>query len=167
VHACRTEQLTWWLGAQLWEIELAGRIEVAVQGLVASRGRLVQRVNGWPEVGPELAAWAAWRSRDAAVAQLRVAQPLGDAATPDQLVAVVASLAPDPTTPAGMVLSLVADNVRDLPNPVTACHSSARLGGLLAALRSDAGTYQSGFAAERQAQSQWLSQRLGLSRLPA
>jgi hypothetical protein len=46
VHACRIDDLPYWIGAELWEVELEG----ARQGhrkLVATRGRLVRRVEGW------------------------------------------------------------------------------------------------------------------------
>jgi len=49
VHACRADDLPYWLGlGDLWEVELD---EVAVDDrkLVARRGRLVRHVEGWDE----------------------------------------------------------------------------------------------------------------------
>jgi hypothetical protein len=47
VHACRADQLPFWLGRELWEIELGGEIVEHARKVVASRGRLVRRVEGW------------------------------------------------------------------------------------------------------------------------
>lgn len=48
VHACRIGDLPFWLGlGDLWEIELDGQVEEAARKLVASRGRLVRRLEEW------------------------------------------------------------------------------------------------------------------------
>jgi hypothetical protein len=47
VHACREEDLPYWLNAELWEIELDGEIAETDHKLVAERARLVQRVDRW------------------------------------------------------------------------------------------------------------------------
>ncbi|HYY02349.1 MAG TPA: hypothetical protein VE736_00550 [Gaiellaceae bacterium] len=47
VHACTVAQLPYWLGRELWEIELDGEIVRQTRKLVASRGRLVRRHDGW------------------------------------------------------------------------------------------------------------------------
>lgn len=47
IHACTVEQLPYWLGPQLWEIELDGDILRQARKLVAARGRLVRRHEGW------------------------------------------------------------------------------------------------------------------------
>lgn len=49
IHACTAEQLPYWLGPELWEIELAGEIVRQARKLVAARGRLVRRLDGWNE----------------------------------------------------------------------------------------------------------------------
>jgi hypothetical protein len=46
IHACRAADLPYWLGAELWEIELDGAVGEA-RKLVAPRGRLLSRVDGW------------------------------------------------------------------------------------------------------------------------
>jgi hypothetical protein len=47
VHACRAEALPRWIDDELWRIELDG-VEAERDGvLVARRGRLVERVDGW------------------------------------------------------------------------------------------------------------------------
>jgi hypothetical protein len=49
IHASNTAQLPHWLGAELWEIELGGEILREEAALVASRGRLVRRIDSWDE----------------------------------------------------------------------------------------------------------------------
>src|SRR6185503_721815 len=49
VHACRVEDLPFWCNDELWEIELGGDVVGAGRKLVASRGRLVRRVEAWTE----------------------------------------------------------------------------------------------------------------------
>jgi hypothetical protein len=47
IHACRREDLPFWLGRELWEIELAGDVVLYERKVVAPRGRLVRRLDGW------------------------------------------------------------------------------------------------------------------------
>lgn len=47
VHACRLADLPAWLGTELYEIELAGEIADGPMKLVAPRGRLTRRIDGW------------------------------------------------------------------------------------------------------------------------
>jgi hypothetical protein len=64
VHACRREDLPFWLQAELWEVELDGEIVEAERKLVASRGRLVRRVDRWDRrAWTELARACARRTR--------------------------------------------------------------------------------------------------------
>lgn len=63
IHACRLDDLPFWSNEELWEIELDGEIVVSGHKLVATRGRLVQRVEAWTtaarrEFGVEAAARA-------------------------------------------------------------------------------------------------------------
>jgi hypothetical protein len=53
VHACRERDLPFWLGRELWEIELRGDVAVHERKVVAPSGRLVRRLDGW---NPELRA---------------------------------------------------------------------------------------------------------------
>jgi hypothetical protein len=181
VHACRVEDLAWWLSAQLWEIELDGELLASDYSLVAARGRLVRRVEGWPEVGLELAEWAIWRTRDRAAETLAGTDRSGSAALAactslDDLAEVVAGLPPgrvEPTSTASLAVAFVADNVADRANPVAACHTSARWAAQLslapdedqdpAASRQ---AFRETFAAERRAQGHWLAARLDLAGAP-
>ena len=176
VHACRADDLAWWLSAQLWEIEIDGAVlQDDPHTLVAERGRLVARVAGWPAVGPDLARWAAERTRRHAVSVLRALGPTADPAVSpadagalegcadlDELAAVAARLADHPHPDAAMAAALVADNLADLPNPVEACHTSARAAGHHGSIGGSPADYEQAFAAERRAQSRWLADRLGL-----
>jgi hypothetical protein len=47
VHACRMGDLPFWLDAELWVVELDGDVVESDDVLVASRGRLVERVVLW------------------------------------------------------------------------------------------------------------------------
>lgn len=49
VHALREEQLLDWIDDELWEVELGGAVADRNAMLVAERGRLVRRVEGWDE----------------------------------------------------------------------------------------------------------------------
>jgi hypothetical protein len=47
VHAARVADLPYWLGPLLYEAELDGDIVEHVHKIVAARGRLVRRIDGW------------------------------------------------------------------------------------------------------------------------
>jgi hypothetical protein len=47
IHACRVRHLPIWMAAELWEIELDGEIVEQARKLVAARGRLTRRIDGW------------------------------------------------------------------------------------------------------------------------
>lgn len=49
IHACRVSDLPLWAGHALYEIELDGEIVQHRSKLVASRGRLIRRVEAWDE----------------------------------------------------------------------------------------------------------------------
>jgi hypothetical protein len=53
VHALLPQQLPFWLDQQLWEIELDGQIIERDSMLVAQRGRLLRRIEGWSQAGWE------------------------------------------------------------------------------------------------------------------
>ncbi len=47
IHACRIHDLPIWMGRELWEIHLDGEIVEQERKLVAIRGRLIRRLEGW------------------------------------------------------------------------------------------------------------------------
>ena len=49
IHACRRAALPLWLGRVMYEVELAGEITEAGDKLIASRGRLLHRVDTWDQ----------------------------------------------------------------------------------------------------------------------
>jgi hypothetical protein len=49
IHACRVGDLPLWLGRELYVVELAGEIVEEQTKVVASRARLVQRVDAWDD----------------------------------------------------------------------------------------------------------------------
>jgi hypothetical protein len=49
IHACRLSDLPLWVGRVLYEIELDGEIVGQRMKLVASRGRLLRRVDAWDD----------------------------------------------------------------------------------------------------------------------
>jgi len=49
VHACRIDEMPYWVSPALYEIELDGRIVEHSLKLVAERGRLVRRIDAWTD----------------------------------------------------------------------------------------------------------------------
>jgi hypothetical protein len=49
IHACRLADLPYWAGRVLYEIELDGEILEHKTKLVASRGRLLRRIEAWDD----------------------------------------------------------------------------------------------------------------------
>ena len=49
IHACRVADLPLWLGRELYEVELAGEIVEERTKVVASRARLVRRLDAWDD----------------------------------------------------------------------------------------------------------------------
>jgi hypothetical protein len=47
VHACRIQDLPYWLRTELWEVELEDGVVEGERLVVARRGRLVRRVETW------------------------------------------------------------------------------------------------------------------------
>lgn len=169
VHGCTPADLSHWLAASLWEVELDGDIVPTRHKVVGTRGRLVREVEGYGPAVRELAEVGAWRCRDRAVGALRsqgsadVAGRFGAASTLDELAALGA--AADESTFAGAAAALAADAahfaLHGLPAQapfVAACSAGHVAGGR----DGDQATYDEGYAAERAFQSAWLSERLAL-----
>ena len=49
IHAAHPEQLPHWLGTEIWEIELGGEVVREEAALVASRARLLGKLDAWDE----------------------------------------------------------------------------------------------------------------------
>jgi hypothetical protein len=64
IHACRAGDLPIWLDDELWEIELDGEVIAGERKVVATRGRLNGRIEGWtPDVAREFGRFCARRTR--------------------------------------------------------------------------------------------------------
>lgn len=49
IHACRADDLPYWVGRALYEIELDGPIVEEPTKVVAERGRLLRRIDAWDD----------------------------------------------------------------------------------------------------------------------
>jgi hypothetical protein len=81
IHACPVQALAYWFDDELWRIELEGEIVEEGTVLVARRGRLLTRVEGWPAVSRAFAEDCAERARQLAAGgqDERLAELVGDA----------------------------------------------------------------------------------------
>lgn len=67
IHACRIDDLPFWLGPELWEVELAGTVSPQRYQITAPRARLVRQVIAWDRAaGVELAQACRARARELA-----------------------------------------------------------------------------------------------------
>ena len=136
VHACRVEHLPWWIHDELWEIELAEPVRQVGHKLIAPRGRLVRRCDGWDaEAVDAFAGACAARAADWAAAALAAAGDTPEAAR------ISVTMAADAATRAGQG--------RASTTAYIAAHAAHRVGGPEA------------MAAERRRQAAWFSERLG------
>jgi hypothetical protein len=171
VHACRIDDLPYWLDDELWEVELLGEVVEERLKLLARGGRLVRRLDSWDDGTQRafaesclrrVAAHAAAESRDAG--HEAEAGALESASSLDE-VAAAAAAAVNAAQLAGAgnaerLASYAADAVEwtiALP-PSGVAYVAAHA----ADSRSRADTADA-FAAERALQAQWLAERLGLS----
>jgi hypothetical protein len=154
--------LPWWLGDELWEIELGGRVEADEHKVLAPAGCLRSRVHSWtPACAHEYAEACAWRGLGRAVqaltyaghanaaAELAACVTLGEA---ENLARRLAHELPDTR----ISLTIAGDGaIRALTNaPPTTAYIAAH-----AAMRLDGAD---GYATERAWQSRWLAERLAL-----
>jgi hypothetical protein len=163
IHACRAQDLPWWLSEELWEVELRGDVRATGHKVIAPAGCLRSRVEDWtPACAQEYADACAWRARDRAVQALRLAGhtdaagELSRSTTLEQLLTVARRLASSlPET--RINLSIAGDGaVRALSGAApTTAYIAAH-----AAMRVDSAD---GYTAERDWQVRWLVQRLGLN----
>src|SRR5262249_6183284 len=149
IHACRTRDLPWWLGEQLWEIELAGEVQTYEHKLVAPAGCLGSQIEAWtPTCARDFGDACAWRARDRAVEALtraehqEAAAQLSSCGSLDEVRAAARQLA-EQLPDSRISLTIAADGaVRALTaaaptSAYIAAHAARRLDGL------------AGYAAER------------------
>lgn len=163
IHACDADDLAYWLDAEMWIIELAGTITTARHQRVATRARLVARVEGWDAACERaLATAAALRARGHAVDALRGAgeRDLADALEAASDAATTLAVAQASATlprPLALAVAYVADTFGDL----AADPRASLLGAAHAAVTPE------GFARERAWQSRWVAERLALAQVLA
>jgi hypothetical protein len=166
VHACLPADLSHWLSAVLWEVELDGEVKATRRKLVASRGRLIRPVEGYVTAVRELAEVGAWRTRDRAVSGLGdrdSARRLAAATTLTEVAALGAG--EDEATFGGRAAVLAADAAYVALHgtaPQAPFVAACSAGHLAAGPDGDQAAFDEGYAAERAFQSAWLADRLGL-----
>jgi hypothetical protein len=170
VHGCRVGDLSHWIAASLWYLELDGDVIDTAHKVVGRRGRLLGPVDGYDEAMSELRATCAWSSLDRAVEALRRAddRELSDRFATASTLAALAALgaAADETTFAGRAAALAADCAHFAIHGV---HAQAPFVAACSAGHAAAGTaddqlaFDVGYADERSAQSSNLAERLSLS----
>lgn len=172
VHACRPPDLPYWIGEELWMVELTEPVTEEGRKVVASRGRLARRIDGWtPAVGHELAVACAWRTRDRAVDALRArrlhAQVAGLVWISElaDLGSAAAALSESCGVPeAAVAAGYAADAAASAQAaPVMGFAFAATATAYIAAhAAAHALGSADGFTAEREWQAHWLAARLGL-----
>ncbi len=173
VHACRPSDLPLWLSDELWRVELDGEVNVAATHLIASAGRLLERVGKWDvAAAAAFAESCAWRTRELVGQLLREQGQEADAAalaaceTLEQLQqaagAVERGSASDRAA-AGMAHDAAAFAQSSASAPEIAAAEAATVGFIAA----EASFYASGdpeaAAGERARQAQWLTAALELT----
>jgi hypothetical protein len=162
IHACRINDLPWWLADELWEIELDGRVQMNQHKIIAPAGRLCSQVERWtPACAQEYADACAWRAHERAIQALtrtghdNAAETLAACGTLDNVLTLARQLA-EAIPDTRINLTIAGDGAfRALTGaPPTSAYIAAH-----AAMRVD-GT--EGYSAERAWQSRWLAERLGL-----
>jgi hypothetical protein len=126
VHACRIRDLPLWLDDELWEVELDGTLVEQERKVVAQRGRLTRRIEGWtPDAALDFGRFCARRTRRRVGFLPVLSGYVGD------------------------VDRFVADR-------------RIAIAGFAAARAAELRDGPAGYDAERLAQAEWLSARLGL-----
>jgi hypothetical protein len=170
VHACRAADLPYWLGRELWEVELGGNVVKAPYKLVASRGRLLRRVAGWPELERPFAEDCAARVRELAVSALEragradLAAAMAAAGTIAELAAVAEQAGAQAPALAATLAGYASDCVWDISKGYYAmcayvaatAFDNWSTGDVVQDMTSD------GWNQERARQAGWLAANLGL-----
>ena len=147
----------------MWEIELDGDIVESRHKIVAPSGRLLRRMEEYPDAIRELGAVATWRTRDRAVTALRaegrdqLADRLAECTTLAALEALGAEV-PDDGSRGSQAALMAVDGAHFAPDgPIE--HSPFIASNSAGYAAED---FDTGFAVERGFQSAWLVDRLGL-----
>lgn len=141
VHACRPADLPYWIEEELWDAELSDDARVTHHQLVASRGRLLRRVEAWPEIARAFAADCA------ATLRARIDAALAMGGTTPETVALLRGYSAD------------AETFVRAGNVAAAAFVTAQAS---AVLTGD----PDGFTAERSRQAAWIERALGPAQAP-
>ncbi|MFA1549448.1 hypothetical protein [Actinomadura chokoriensis] len=178
-HACRTADLPYWLGEELWSIELASPVAELPHKVVAPSARLRHRATEWtPSAAAEFALACVGRTAVHAAGELREAGLTGEAARLEDAASAAPADLPAPADPAA-----VADVARAGAEAAGFASRAARLCGLVVDAAEAAEIYPVASVAyiaaraanhrtdgggadlyerERQWQAAWLAERLRL-----
>lgn len=174
IHACEVGDVAWWLGDELWVIELEGPTRRARHKIAAQRGRLDHRLDAYPDAVRQLGEVGAQRTHALAMevlrtreageigAQLESVRTLADVRALGSVLTDQAEKADPAESLAMLTIDAAVYAVEGEPPeaPFIACCAAG-----VAATVIDPGraAYDEAFAAERQWQSDWLAGRLALS----
>jgi hypothetical protein len=156
IHACALEDLPYWFDDELWRVELSGSISRGERQIVADRGRLLTRIEGWPSAAGEFTRACVERTRTRAIVALQAAGRTEEAGALrletdlDRLQKAALALAEGGILACGYLF----DAIRRRPYP-----------GLCAYIAANAAAVEGGLGEhdrERRVQAAWLSDRLGL-----
>jgi hypothetical protein len=171
IHACRPLQLPYWLGEELWEVELEGDTIQGRLKVVAPHGRLLRRVEEWnADTQRELGMMCLGRTAERAAAALDAAGLHTDlarlAATLDVAAIRAAATAASEQAHGPQARRLkhlvgyVSEAVEYLESaPPSVVAYIAAYSADVAATTTDFDA----FAAEREVQGRWLLHRLSLA----
>jgi hypothetical protein len=155
IHACRPDDLAWWLDEELWRVELEQPVREGRYQVVAPRARLVSRIERWePRTWRAFTRACALHGRDAVLSQLPPA--LRDALKNEEDLEAMARRARE-FGAASTLAALLADTAEYARQGLPALTSYVqsvlvmRLGGGVAA-----------FEGERGWQARWIAERLGV-----
>ncbi len=135
IHAASAEQLPQWLGTEIWEIELGGEVVRAEAALVASRARLLRKLDAWDET----------MQRRFAEMCLRRAEEIARG------------------YPAGSGLVTKVEHTVSWAGAAPAGYFTAMLAGERATGVHSGPDYEAVFVRERARQAQWLREQLQLA----
>lgn len=136
VRGCALDQLAYWVSDELWRLELEA-VEVSARSAAGSRGRLLDRIEGW-DMGAIAEYVPACVSRGSQIAE---------AASNARVSAYAVEAAKH--GPRG---------------PAMAGFQAAHVAGIAAIERGE--DYEAGARAERAWQSSWIAERVGLETAP-
>ncbi|WP_322760019.1 hypothetical protein [Frankia sp. Cr2] len=182
IHACRVEDLPYWLTEELWRIDLDGPLVIHENKVVAGRGRLGARVEEWTRAAArEFSVACVCRVAHHAAAELRDA---GLAAFAERLEAAAAAFGRngkadaldeharagieaavrDLGSTANLLSAYVIDALEslDVDPPAALAYIAARAANQRSAILGDTAYLDDPYLDERRWQARWLATRLGL-----